>query len=105
MYGRAAREGIEATEDIDFFVEASWIHDPNKPLQVEGDHYGTAFHAYGWPRGALLTNVRAGEGFAFGVVRAALIFVDRGPFRELLALIDEEGLELAPGESMDKSVD
>jgi hypothetical protein len=36
------------------------------------------------------------------VVRDALIFVDRGPFREALAAIDDESLTLAPGESMDK---
>jgi hypothetical protein len=105
VYGKAAREGIEATPDVDFYFEASWIHDPNDPdrhIQVEGEYNGVRFHAYGWPRGALLTNLRAGEGFSFGVVRDALIFVDRGPFREALALIDDEGLELAPGESMDK---
>jgi hypothetical protein len=54
------------------------------------------------PSGALLANLRAGDGFVFGLVRDALIFVDRGPFREALAAIDDESLELCPRESMDK---
>lgn len=108
VYGRAAREGIEATRDVDFYFEAAWIRgddDPQRHIQVDEEYEGTRFHAYGWPRGRLLINLRDGGGFSFGLVRDALIFVDRGPFQEALALIDEEGLELAPGESMDKSAE
>lgn len=52
-----------------------------------------------------MINLRNGWGFAFGLVRDALIFVDRGRFQEALVLIDEERLELAPGQSIDKLID
>lgn len=105
VYGKAARLGIEATKDTDFYFEAAWIPGVRAPLQVEDEHEGMAFHAYGWPTGALLQNLRGGDGFAFGLVRDALIFVDRGLFREALVAVDEEGLTLAEGESMDKPQD
>jgi hypothetical protein len=104
VYGKAAREGLESAKDVDFFFEAERIRaHPEQHIEVDREHEGVRFHAYGWPSGALLHNLRAGEGFAFGVVRDALIFVDRGTFREALAAVDEDSLELAPGESMDKS--
>jgi hypothetical protein len=105
VYGRAAREGIDAARDVDFYFEAARIRDENDPdrhIEVEEQYEGVRFHAYGWPSGALLTNLRAGDGFVFGLVRDAVIFVDRGLFREALAAIDDESLELAAGESMDK---
>jgi hypothetical protein len=105
VYGRAAREGLDAAHDIDFYFEAARIRDENDPdrhIEVDEQHEGVHFHAYGWPSGALITNLRAGDGFVFGLVRDALIFVDRGLFREALAAIDDESLGLAPGESMDK---
>ena len=105
IYGKAAREGIADSNDVDFYFEAARIRDENdaqRHIQVDEEHEGARFHAYGWPSGALLHNLRAGDGFAFGLVRDALIFVDRGPFREALAAVDDESLALAPGESMDK---
>jgi hypothetical protein len=103
VYGKAAREGIESTKDVDFYFEAERIRAHREQhIEVEEEYEGVRFHAYGWPSGALLQNLRAGDGFAFGLARDALIFVDRDPFREALVAIDEESLELAPGESMDK---
>jgi hypothetical protein len=102
VYGKAARLGIDEANDIDFYFEAAWLPAEKAPVQIEREENGTPFHAYGWPRGALIQNLRKGDGFAFGLLRDALIFVDRGPFRDVLIVVDEECLALAEGESMDK---
>jgi len=99
VYGRAAREGADVANDVDLYFEAPYLRDQLQREEAEG---ATAYHAYGWPSGRLLLNLRAGLGFSFGLIRDGLIFVDRGPYREILAAIDEERLALAPGESPDK---
>ena len=56
------------------------------------------YHGFGVPRGWLLGALREGHGFAFGVVEDARVFVDRGPFRDALRVIEEGGAGYArPG--------
>jgi hypothetical protein len=42
--------------------------------------------------GSILDNLRSGRDFAFSLIDEALVFVDRGAFRELLIARDEEEL-------------
>jgi hypothetical protein len=63
------------------------------------------YHGFGIPRGWLLGSLREGHGFAFGVVEDARVFVDRGPFRDALRAIEEEGLRVAPGRENDRPRD
>lgn len=104
VYGKAAREGLAATDDIDFYFETAALNenDPDATIEVDEIYDSQRFHALETGRGRLLGDLRDGRGFAFGLVRDAVIFVDRGPYQEALAALDEEQLALAPGESMDK---
>jgi hypothetical protein len=54
IYGKAAREGIADSNDVDFYFEAARIRDENdaqRHIQVDEEHEGVRFHAYGWPSG------------------------------------------------------
>jgi hypothetical protein len=107
VWGSAARHGVGDANDIDLYFEAPWIPDDadQKPIEVRDNHEGSIFHALGWAPGRLLVNLRSGWGLSFGLVRDALIFVDRGPYRDALIRIDDEHLELAEGETMDRLED
>jgi hypothetical protein len=48
------------------------------------------------PSYALLDALRAGQEFAFSVVRDGLIVADTGRYREVLIALDEEGLTPQP---------
>jgi hypothetical protein len=89
VYGSVARGTHGDASDIDIYFEASYL--PRR-INIREQSPGRLFHGYGMPRGVLLDNLRSGKDFAFSLIDEALVFVDRGAFRELLIVRDEEEL-------------
>lgn len=87
VYGSAARGERRADSDLDIYFEASDL-----PREFNRTDPNRRWHVFGLPAGALLDNLRRGQQFAFDLIESGLVAADRGPFRELLIVVDAEGL-------------
>ena len=87
VYGSVARGERRADSDLDIYFEASDL-----PREINRTDPNGRWHVFGLPAGALLDNLRRGQQFAFDLIETALIVSDRGPFREVLVVVDAEGL-------------
>lgn len=87
VYGSVARGERRADSDLDLYFEASDL-----PREFNRTDPNRRWHVFGLPAGALLDNLRRGQQFAFDLIESALVVADRGSFRELLIIVDAEGL-------------
>ena len=87
VYGSAARAERRAGSDLDIYFEAADLPEPFNRTDPE-----RRWHVYGMPEGTLLGNLRLGRDFAFDLIETALVVTDRGPFRQLLIAVAQEGL-------------
>jgi hypothetical protein len=89
VFGSVGRGEQTEQSDLDMYYEA---HDLPEPYSSNIAQW----QVLAPPRAALLDALRAGQEFAFEVVRDGLIVADTGRFREVLIALDEEGLTPQP---------
>lgn len=85
VFGSVARGDHNDESDLDIYFEAG---DLNAPYDSPHPEY----QVLGLPRDGLLDALRAGQEFAFNVVRDGLVHIDSGRYRAALITVDEEGL-------------
>jgi hypothetical protein len=88
VYGSVARGDQHDESDLDVFFEAGDLREPYAVPHPEFQEY----EVLGVPAGGLLRALRAGQPFAFNIVRDGLVHVDNGRYREALIAVDVEGL-------------
>ena len=87
VYGSSARGEARPDSDVDVYFESGDLPGPFNREDPNG-----VFHAFGVPRGSLLGAVRQRDEVSLGIVRDAIIVTDTERFREILVVVDEEGL-------------
>lgn len=92
VFGSVARGDHDDDSDLDIYFEAA---DLNAPYDIPHPDF-PEYQVLGLPSGGLVDALRAGQEFAFNVVRDGLVHVDTGRYRDVLIAVDEEGL--APDE-------
>jgi hypothetical protein len=88
VFGSVARGDHVDESDLDIYFEAG---DLNAPYDIPHPLF-PEYQVLGLPQGGLLDALRAGQEFAFNVVRDGLVHVDNGRFREALITVEDEGL-------------
>jgi hypothetical protein len=88
VFGSVARGDHNDDSDLDVFFEATDLPQPYARPHPQFPEY----EVLGFPAGALLGALRAGQEFAFNIIRDGLVHVDNGRYREALIAVDEEGL-------------
>lgn len=88
VFGSVARGDHDDESNLDIYFEAADLNAPYAIPHLEFPEY----QILGLPSGGLLDALRAGQEFAFNVVRDGLLHVDNGRYREALIVVDEEGL-------------
>jgi hypothetical protein len=91
VFGSVARGDHDDDSDLDIYFEAV---DLNAPYDIPHPDF-PEYQVLGLPSGGLVDALRAGQEFAFNVVRDGLVHVDTGRYRDVLVAVDEEGF--APG--------
>jgi predicted nucleotidyltransferase len=96
VFGSVARCDHDDESDLDIFFEASDLREPYAVPHPEFREY----EVLGLPAGGLLGALRAGQEFAFNIVRDGLVHVDNGRYREVLIAVDEE--QLVPNQAAEE---
>ena len=88
VFGSVARGDHDDDSDLDIYFEAA---DLNAAYDIPHPEF-PEYQALGLPSGGLLDALRAGQEFAFNVVRDGLLDVDNGRYRNALIAVEEEQL-------------
>jgi predicted nucleotidyltransferase len=90
VYGSVSRGEQSPGSDLDVYYETSDL-----AVDLEQADPESRWHVFGASSGALLANLRLGDGFAFELLADALVVYDDGHFRDLLVAVSEEKLKPA----------
>jgi Polymerase beta, Nucleotidyltransferase len=89
VFGSVGRGEQTEESDLDMYYEAQDLGEPYSRKVGQ-------WQVLALPPCALLDALRAGQEFAFSVVRDGLIVADGGRYREVLIALDEDGLTPKP---------